>query len=130
VTYRVLEGVVVRGDRRGRELGFPTANVEVDGGELVLLADGVYEGWLEDTAGVRRLAAISVGGRPTYYGENGERLIEAHVLDFDGNLYGQLVRVGVGRAVRGQVRFSSSEELIDQMRKDVEVVKTASEGSR
>jgi FAD synthase len=123
VGYTVLSGVVVRGDQRGRELGFPTANVEV--GDAELPADGVYEGWLEDELGTRRLAAVSIGGRPTYYGEHGVRLVEAYVLDFCGDLYGQRVRVGVGSMVRGQERFSSGDALIAQMQHDVEAVRLA-----
>ncbi len=123
MAHLVLSGVVVRGDQRGRALGFPTANVEVD--DALLPGDGIYAGWLEDEAGVRRVAAVSVGGRPTYYGDHGARLVEAHVLDFTGDLYGQHVRIGVGEAVRGQERFSSNEELIDQMRRDVEAVRVA-----
>jgi riboflavin kinase/FMN adenylyltransferase len=117
----VLEGIVVTGDRRGRELGFPTANVEVTAIELP--EDGVYSGWFERPDGARYRAAISVGTRPTYYRDGGGRLVEAYLLDFDGDLYGELVRVGVGAKVRGQVRFETSDELIEQMRRDVEAVR-------
>ena len=120
----VLEGVVVIGDRRGRELGFPTANVEVPAAS-VLPADGVYAGWLERADGSRHVAAISVGTRPTYYGEGGERLVEAFVLDFDDDLYGEHVRVVVGPIVRGQGRFEDSDQLIEQMRRDVEAVRAS-----
>lgn len=120
----VLDGVVVAGDRRGRLLGFPTANVEVSGGDD-LPEDGVYAGWLERASGERLPAAVSVGTRPTYYAEHGARLVEAYVLDFDGDLYGEQVRVAVRDRVRGQARFSTSEELVDQMRRDVEAVRAA-----
>jgi riboflavin kinase/FMN adenylyltransferase len=120
----VVEGVVVRGDRRGRELGFPTANVDVRSA-TVLPADGVYAGWLERPDGSRYVAAISVGLRPTYYAEGGRRLLEAYLLGFEGDLYGEVVRVGVGGRVRGQVRFESSEQLIEQMHRDVEAVRAA-----
>ena len=123
MTETVLTGTVVPGDRRGRELGFPTANVELHDSEATLPPDGVYEGWLEDMGGIRRLAAVSIGGRPTYYGAHGARLLEAYVLDFSGDLYGQRVRVGVRSVVRGQERFSSSEQLIVQMHRDVEAVR-------
>jgi FAD synthase len=126
VSETVLRGVVVRGDQRGRRLGFPTANVEVSGAELP--PDGVYAGWLEDEEGVRRLAAVSIGGRPTYYGDQGARLVEAHVLDFSGDLYGQRVTVGVGRVVRAQERFATVEELVAQMGADVAEIRAA--GSR
>lgn len=91
-------------------------------------ADGVYAGWFEDAAGDRHVAVISVGSRPTYYGNHGERLVEAHLLDFDGNLYGQLVRVGVGQKVREQARFNGSEELIAEIRRDVETVRELASG--
>ena len=116
----MLEGVVVTGDRRGRDLGFPTANVEIGADPP---PDGVYAGWFERADGSCHLAAISVGSRPTYYGLNGERLVEAYLLDFDGDLYGEHVRVRVGPKVRDQVRFTRSDELIEQMRRDVEAVR-------
>jgi FAD synthase len=125
VLQTILSGVVVRGDARGRELGFPTANVELSATSPELPEDGVYAGWLEDSDGRRRAAAVSVGSRPTYYGDHGFRLVEVHVIDFSGDLYDQPVRVGVGSRVRGQERFSGSEELIAQMARDVEAVREA-----
>lgn len=122
----VVAGVVVRGDGRGRQLGFPTANVSVPPG-TVLPPDGIYAGWLERADGSRLVAAISVGTRPTYYeGAEADRLVEAYVLDFDDDLYGERVRVGMGERVRGQVRFASSEELVSQMERDVDAVRALS----
>jgi len=118
----VVEGIVVTGDRRGRALGFPTANIEVPG-ESALPPDGVYAGWFERSSGSRHPAAISVGTRPTYYSEAGARLVEAYVLDFDDDLYGERVRVEFTSMVRGQVRFDGSEELVAQMHRDVEAVR-------
>lgn len=118
-----VSGTVVTGDRRGSELGFPTANVSLEGKEDELPPDGVYAGWFTGDDGVRRLATVSIGTRPTYYGEGGERLLEAHLLDFAGDLYGQQVTVEVGRRVRGQERFESSEELVDQIARDVATVR-------
>ena len=112
--------MVVVGDRRGRELGFPTANVEI---QVDPPADGVYAGRLERADGSSHLAAISVGSRPTYYGPHGERLVEAYVLDFDGDLYGEQVTVRLGQKVRDQVQFAGSDELIEQMQRDVEAVR-------
>lgn len=122
VPFVLLEGVVVRGDGRGRELGFPTANVEVPAGTS-LPADGIYAGWLERSDGKRHLAAISIGTRPTYYGAHGELLVEAFVLDFEDDLYGERVRVGVGERVRGQVRFEGEDELVAQMALDADSVR-------
>jgi FAD synthase len=123
VLTRTLQGRVVHGDHRGRDLGFPTANVEVRGGEVP--EDGVYQGWLEDE-GVRRVAAISVGGRPTFYGDGGVRLVEVYVLDFDGDLYGHTVNVEVGELVRRQERFTSTDALVERMELDVAAVRRLS----
>jgi len=122
-----VEGIVVRGDGRGRQLGFPTANVD----PLVtpdLPDDGVFAGWIELQGGDVHVAAISVGRRPTYY-EDGALLIEAHLLDFDGDLYGQRVVVEIGERVRGQARFASVDELIHQIAADVEDVRAAVAGA-
>jgi riboflavin kinase/FMN adenylyltransferase len=89
-----------------------------------LPADGVYAGWFERPGGERYVAAVSVGTRPTYYREGGGRLVEAYLLDFDGDLYGEHVRVGVREMVRGQARFAGSEELIAQMHRDVDAVRS------
>ena len=89
-----MRGTVEHGDRRGRELGFPTANVAVPA-QVCLPADGVYGGTFRGADGVVRLAAISLGTRPTFYDETGMLLLEAHVLDFDGDLYGQPAAVRV-----------------------------------
>lgn len=118
----VLAGIVVDGDRRGRQLGYPTANVEVPG-DCQLPADGVYGGWLERADGTVHVAAISVGTRPTYYSEGGGRLVEAYLLDFAGDLYGERVQLAVTARVRGQVRFESSEQLVSQMQEDVDSVR-------
>jgi riboflavin kinase/FMN adenylyltransferase len=115
----VVRGAVVRGDQRGRELGFPTANVPTD----VLVAcpaDGVYAGWLRrlDT-GERFPAAISVGTNPTFAGER-ERRVESYVLDrADLELYDVEVEVSFVDRIRGMVRFDSVDELVDMMRQDV-----------
>ena len=117
----VVTGVVVVGDRRGRELGFPTANVELDMG-CRLPGDGVYAGRFERADGSIYPCASSIGRRPAYY-EEGVRLLEAHLLDFDDDLYGERVRVEVGTCVRKQQRFASSEALVQQMRSDVDAVR-------
>ena len=83
-----VRGPVEHGDGRGRELGFPTANVSVPE-RICLPADGVYAGTFVAADGVERVAALSIGRRPTFYAENGLFLLEAYVLDFDGDLYGQ-----------------------------------------
>ncbi|HUY06698.1 MAG TPA: riboflavin kinase [Acidimicrobiales bacterium] len=114
----VVEGIVVSGDHRGRELGFPTANVLGD--ESVPLPDeGVYAGYVTREQGTVYVAAISIGHRPTFYDETGTCLVEAHLLDFDGDLYGERLRVEITEQVRDQRRFETVEELVDQIRRDV-----------
>jgi riboflavin kinase/FMN adenylyltransferase len=113
-----VRGVVERGDQRGEHLGMPTANLAVPE-RICLPADGVYAGTFVAEDGVERPAAISVGTRPTFY-ENGNVLVEAYVLDFDGDLYGQRVKVRFREWVRGQERFDSTEALVEQMNADVE----------
>jgi riboflavin kinase/FMN adenylyltransferase len=117
--HHEARGVVELGDRRGRELGFPTANVGVPE-RCCLPADGVYAGTLVDAAGVERVAAISLGRRPTFYADHGLRLLEAYLLDFDGDLYGQAVKVRFHHRLRDQVRFESVGDLVAQMEADVE----------
>jgi riboflavin kinase/FMN adenylyltransferase len=106
-----VEGIVVHGDHRGRELGFPTANLDVPPG-LLIPPDGVYAGWTRD-----RLAAISIGTNPQFDGV--ERRVEAHLLDFDDDLYGQRLVVEIWAWLRGQMRFDSVEALVEQIGADV-----------
>ncbi len=112
--YRI-DGKVVKGDRRGRELGFPTANIEPVG-RLVVPADGIYAAVIR-AEGQRRMAATSIGVRPTF--GPGERMIEAYILDFDGDLYGQDVEIEFIERLRGEEKFDGVEPLIDQMTRDV-----------
>ncbi|MGI9603977.1 MAG: bifunctional riboflavin kinase/FAD synthetase [Acidimicrobiales bacterium] len=113
-----VRGVVETGDGNGRGLGFPTANVSVD--ESILLpADGVYSGWLVRPDTSVHAAAVSVGTRPTFYDEHGRLLLEAHVIDFDGDLYGERVGVRFTHHLRGQVKFDGVEALVEQMHADV-----------
>ncbi|MEO5853694.1 MAG: bifunctional riboflavin kinase/FAD synthetase [Nocardioides sp.] len=113
-----VRGVVVEGDKRGRELGYPTANVPVVG--VAAPGDGVYAGWLWrlDTDETYA-AAISVGTNPTFEGER-ERRIEAYVLDRDDlDLYGVEVEVAFVARLRGMVRFDDLASLVSQMDEDV-----------
>jgi riboflavin kinase/FMN adenylyltransferase len=113
-----VEGEVVVGDRRGRPLlGVPTANLAVPAG-IALPADGVYAGHLTDDAdGIARPAAISVGTNPQF---GTDRRVEAHVLDFDADLYGHQVSVGFAHHLRGQATFAGVDELVAQMRADID----------
>ncbi len=101
-----VRGIVVEGDRRGRELGYPTANVEVPN-RCCLPADGIYAGTFVGADGVERMAALSLGRRPTFYESADSSLLEAYVLDFDGDLYGQAVKVRFVQHLRGEQKFDS-----------------------
>jgi riboflavin kinase/FMN adenylyltransferase len=113
-----VRGRVERGDARGRDLGFPTANVAVPE-QICLPADGVFVGTFIGADGVEQPSAISLGRRPTFYEESGMLLLEAHLLDFEGDLYGQSARVRFLHRLRGQERFETVEALIEQMESDV-----------
>ena len=117
-----VRGPVERGDGRARSLGFPTANVAVPP-EILLPADGIYAGWYRRPDGSTLPAAISLGLRPTFYPEGGPRLLEANVLDFNGDLYGEGARVRFADRIRDEVRFESSEALVEQMHRDIEDVR-------
>ncbi len=116
-----VRGPVVRGDGRGGpELGFPTANLAV-ADDIALPADAVYAGHYRRPDGSVHQAAISVGRRPTFY-EPGTApvLVEAYLLHFEGDLYGEEARVSFAHRLRAEQRFESIEELVAQMRADVE----------
>jgi riboflavin kinase / FMN adenylyltransferase len=121
-----VRGIVEHGDERGRTLGFPTANVAVPE-RVCLPADGVYAGAFAASDGVERVAALSIGRRPTFYAEAGMLLLEAYLLDYDGDLYGQNARVRFAKRLRGQERFDRVDDLIVRMQRDVEAVRTLSE---
>jgi riboflavin kinase/FMN adenylyltransferase len=114
-----VRGVVVEGDRRGRALGYPTANVPT-AGMLAVPPDGVYAGWLRrlDDGSKPLPAAISVGTNPTFDGV--DRRVESYVLDRDDlELYGVLVEVSFVQRLRGMRKFGSVEDLLEQMADDV-----------
>ena len=116
-----VRGTVENGDKRGgAELGFPTANLTI-AEEIQLPADGIYAGWFERTDGTVHAAAISLGHRPTFYDRPGDRpLLEAHLLDFEGNLYDERVRVRFAERLRAEERFDSVEALVAQIQADVD----------
>ena len=108
-----LEGEVVAGDRRGHRLGMPTANMTPDP-RLAYPGHGVYAATVDGLP-----AAVSVGVRPTFDTGRGV-VIEAHLIDFDDDLYGRTIRIAFLARLRGERRFDSVEELVEQMRTDVE----------
>jgi riboflavin kinase / FMN adenylyltransferase len=115
-----VRGTVVHGDGRGAsELGFPTANLEVST-DIALPADGIYAGYYRRPDGTGYLAAISVGRRPTFYDPaSASVLVEAYLLHFEGDLYGELGRVSFVRRLRDERQFDSVDALIAQMHDDV-----------
>ena len=124
-----LRGLVVGGDKRGRELGYPTANLVPDD-RLVCPGHGVYAGWASATDGEgpdRHLAAINVGVRPTFDTGRG-LLVEAHLVDFDGDLYDRELRLEFAARLRGERAFPSSEALVAQMVDDVERARRLASG--
>jgi len=120
-----VSGTVVEGEKLGRTLGFPTANLDADE-RVAIPADGVYAASAElhpfTAAALQHPAAVSVGTRPTFDGR--KRVVEAHLLDFDGDIYGQPLRVHFVRRLRGQERFDSIDALIQQMGRDVQNVRS------
>jgi riboflavin kinase / FMN adenylyltransferase len=114
-----VRGTVVRGDQRGRLLGFPTANVEVTN-RVCLPADGVYAGWYERPNGDVNACAINLGRRPTFYEHADHSLLEAHLLDFDGDLYGESVSIRFTDFLRSERKFEGIDALIDQLKHDIE----------
>lgn len=117
-----LRGLVEHGDARGRALGFPTANVAV-AGDMALPGNGVYAGWYVRPDGTEHPAAINIGRRPTFYDDNGLLLVEAHLLDFDDDLYGERPRVRFAQRLRDEVRFDGLDALIAQLHRDVETTR-------
>jgi len=115
-----VRGPVVTGDRRGgAELGFPTANLDIPA-DICLPAPGIYAGWYQRPDGSRFRTAVSVGRRPTFYGADGELLVEAFLLDFTGDLYGEPARLSFVHRLRDEMAFDSVDALVEQMGRDVE----------
>jgi riboflavin kinase/FMN adenylyltransferase len=122
-----LEGLVERGDARGRELGVPTANLAIDAAS-VRPARGVYAGIAVLAGSGRRVpAAISVGWNPTF-GEGRPITVEAHLLDFADDLYDQQLRLEFRRFLRHELRFDSVDELIAQMQADIQQTRELTAG--
>jgi riboflavin kinase/FMN adenylyltransferase len=91
--------------------------------DVQLAADGIYAGWFRRADGSVHPTAISLGRRPTFYVDQRESLLEAHLLDFDGDLYGESVRVSFVQHIRGEVRFDSVDDLVAQIARDCDEAK-------
>ena len=112
-----IVGVVERGDQRGRTIGFPTANLRLDL-DHAHIADGVYAATVRLDDGRVVDSAVSIGRRPTFYPE-GVRLCEAHLIDFDDDIYDTCITVTLVARMRRQERFDSIADLVAQLRADV-----------
>ena len=116
--YYCFTGTVIKGDGRGRLLGFPTANIKLDDVNKLLPAIGIYavETIIE---GKKYLGVMSIGKRPTFYND-GHLTTEVYIFDFNSNIYDKKVTVNVVERIRGEEKYSSAEELVAQMKKDKE----------
>lgn len=112
-------GPVHQGDQRGRTIGFPTANVAVPA-NICLPADGVYAGWYLRPSGERQACAINLGRRPTFYEHAETSLLEAHLIDFAGDLYGEQARVEFTHFLRSERKFDGIDALVGQLKHDVD----------
>ena len=122
--HHEVRGTVIRGDGRARDLGAPTANIEFEA-DVCLPADGIYAGWHERPDGQVFAAAISLGRRPTFYGADGALVLESHLLDFDGELYGEPAKVRFAKRLRGQQHYPDVNDLRKQMAADLEDARVA-----
>jgi riboflavin kinase/FMN adenylyltransferase len=112
----VIQGLVEHGDERGRTLGFPTANIQLFDEQT---EDGVWAAVIRTDSGKSWLAAVSIGRRQTFYARAGYKLLEAHLLDFNEDLYGRKLTVTLTAKLRDQQTFSSINALTEQLRHDV-----------
>jgi riboflavin kinase/FMN adenylyltransferase len=119
-----VRGVVATGDRRGRELGFPTANVSVPA-DILLPADGIYAGWYLRPDGSVHPTAMNLGRRPTFYEMAHASLLEAYLLDFDGDLYDEPARVRFAVRLRPELKFDDIDALVVQIDTDVQDTRRA-----
>ena len=119
-----MRGVVVNGDKRGQSIGFPTANVEVPNA-MCLPADGVYAGRFRCDDGSVHACAINLGRRPTFFEHADHSLLEAHLLDFSGDLYGQKVSVAFEHFLRSERKFDGLEAIKTQLQLDVAAARLA-----
>lgn len=119
-----IRGTVVDGDKRGRTIGFPTANVAVPQG-MCIPADGVYAAVYRRPDGTEHACAVNIGRRPTFYRDASHSLIEAHLLDFTGDIYGEEAAVQFLAFLRSEKAFAGIDELKAQLMIDIEHARSA-----
>ena len=124
-----VRGAVVNGDKRGRTIGFPTANVEVPNA-MCLPADGVYAGSFKRADGSVHACAINLGRRPTFFEHADHSLLEAHLLDFEGDLYGEKVSVTFEQFLRSERKFEGLDAIKSQLQLDVAAARAATDKTR
>jgi len=112
----VLSGTVIRGDGRGKQLGYPTANLQLESMRKVIPQDGIYFARVA-VGQTTYFGMVSIGVRPTFT-ENGQRTVEVNILDFDRDLYGTILRIQFLKRLRDERRFETAEALIEQMDRD------------
>ncbi len=118
----MLTGKVVVGEGRGRSLGFPTANLDVEGDIEKMLGSGVYAAMAAwEGAEIEYPAVVNVGVRPTF--SPGELAVEAHIIDFAGDLYGKTLRIRTVKKLRDERRFPNLDTLVEQLGRDVEIAR-------
>ncbi len=113
--FYILNGTVVHGEKRGGEIGFPTANIHADQSKKVIPKKGVYAVWVR-VDGEYHSSMMNIGKRPTF--EGNELTMEAHIFDFDKNIYGKEVQVQFVKRIRGEQRFDGIGQLKKQLKKD------------
>lgn len=123
-----MRGVVESGDQRGRQIGFPTANLPMPT-SMARPADGVYAGRVRRIDGSVFGCAINIGRRPTFYDGVEQSLLEAHLIDFDGDLYGEQLGVSFLGRLRGERKFDGIGALVEQLRDDVNAARALVAGS-
>ena len=119
-----IRGTVIDGDKRGRTIGFPTANVAVPDG-MCIPADGVYAAVYRRPDGSEHACAVNIGRRPTFYNDAQHSLIEAHLIDFSGDIYGEVAAVQFLAFLRSEKRFAGIDELKTQLVSDIEHARSA-----
>jgi len=114
-----VRGVVQHGDERGRSIGFPTANIPVPK-LMAWPTDGVYAGWASRADGAKHGCAINIGRRPTFHDDASQSLLEAHLIDFEGDLYGESMAVSFVEFLRSERKFEGVGQLVSQLKSDVD----------
>ena len=113
-----VRGTVEHGDQRGSGIGFPTANLPVPN-VMAWPADAVYAGWCTRANGDRHPCAINIGRRPTFYEHTEQSLLEAHLIDFEGDLYGEQIDVSFVEFLRSERKFDGIDQLVSQLKTDI-----------